>query len=141
MWLLVPFTLFIFFKKYRMFFFIFIIYKLILFYNFYLFWLCWLFLAVWAFPLVVADRGYSLVVVRRLVAVASLGAQALGSRASAVAAHWPWAMGASIAVAHGLSRSTARGIFLDQGSNPCPLHWQADSYPLHHQGSPGVVKF
>jgi len=61
-----------------MFFFIFIIYKLILFYNFYLFWLCWLFLAVWAFPLVVADRGYSLVVVRRLVAVASLGAQALG---------------------------------------------------------------
>ena len=20
--------------------------------------------------------------------------------------------------------------------NPCPLHWQADSYPLHHQGSP-----
>ena len=22
------------------------------------------------------------------------------------------------------------------GSNPCPLHWQADSQPLHHQGSP-----
>ena len=27
-------------------------------------------------------------------------------------------------------------IFPDQGSNPCPLHWQADSQPLRHQGSP-----
>ena len=34
------------------------------------------------------------------------------------------------------SCSTACGIFPDQGSNPCPLHWQADSQPLHHQGSP-----
>ena len=32
--------------------------------------------------------------------------------------------------------SVACGIFPDQGSNPCPLHWQADSQPLHHQGSP-----
>ena len=23
-----------------------------------------------------------------------------------------------------------------QGINPCPLHWQEDSYPLYHQGSP-----
>ena len=28
------------------------------------------------------------------------------------------------------------GIFPDQGSNPCPLHWQADSQPLCHQVSP-----
>ena len=35
----------------------------------------------------------------------------------------------------GLSCSTACGIFLDQGSNPCLLHWQADSYRLYHQGS------
>ena len=27
------------------------------------------------------------------------------------------------------------GIFLDQGSNPWPLHWQADSYPWYCQGS------
>ena len=27
-------------------------------------------------------------------------------------------------------------IFLTQGSNPCLLHWQADSSPLSHQGSP-----
>ena len=40
-------------------------------------------------------------------------------------------------VAHkGLSCSVACGIFPDQGSNPCPLRWQAHSYPLHHQGSP-----
>ena len=32
--------------------------------------------------------------------------------------------------------SAACGIFLDQGSNPCILHWQADSLPLSHQGSP-----
>ena len=31
--------------------------------------------------------------------------------------------------------SMACGIAPDQGSNPCPLHWQADSYPLYHQGS------
>ena len=42
----------------------------------------------------------------------------------------------SVVVAHGLSCSTACGIFPDQGSNPCPVHWQADSYPLRHQGSP-----
>ena len=42
------------------------------------------------------------------------GAQALGARASVV-------------VARGLSCSAACGIFPDQGSNPCPLHWQADS--------------
>ena len=39
-------------------------------------------------------------------------------------------------VAHGPSRSVACGILPDQGSNPCPLHWQADSQPLRHQGSP-----
>ena len=26
----------------------------------------------------------------------------------------------------------------DQGSNPRPLHWQADSQPLRHQGSPFI---
>ena len=30
----------------------------------------------------------------------------------------------------------ACGIFPDQGSNSCPLHWQADSQPLRYQGSP-----
>ena len=39
---------------------------------------------------------------------------------------------ASVVVARGLTCSAACGIFLDQGSNLCPLHWQADS--LSHQG-------
>ena len=42
----------------------------------------------------------------------------------------------SVVVAHGPSCSMACGILPDQGSNPCPLHWQADSQPLRHQGSP-----
>ena len=42
----------------------------------------------------------------------------------------------SVVVAHGPSCSVACGILPDQGSNPCPLHWQADSQPLRHQGSP-----
>ena len=33
----------------------------------------------------------------------------------------------SVVVAHRLSCSVACGIFPDQGSNPCPLHWQVDS--------------
>ena len=33
------------------------------------------------------------------------------------------------------------GVFPQQGSNPCLLHWQAGSLPLSHQGrSPGVLR-
>ena len=42
----------------------------------------------------------------------------------------------SVVVARGPSCSVACGIFPDQGSNSCPLHWQADSQSLRHQGSP-----
>ena len=42
---------------------------------------------------------------------------------------------------HGLSCSLAYAIFPDQGSNPCPLLWQADSQPLDHQGSPTTFFF
>ena len=38
-------------------------------------------------------------------------------------------------LAHGLSCSLICGIFLDQRLISCPLHWQADSQPLDHQGS------
>ena len=44
----------------------------------------------------------------------------------------------SVVVAHGLNCSVTCGIFLDQRLNPCLLHWQVDSYPLEHQGIPGV---
>ena len=39
------------------------------------------------------------------------------------------------ALEHRLSYSKACGIFLDQGSNPCLLPWQADSLLLSHQGN------
>ena len=42
----------------------------------------------------------------------------------------------SVVVAHGPSCSATCGIFPDQGSNPCPLHWQADSQPLPPPGKP-----
>ena len=45
----------------------------------------------------------------------------------------------SLLVVCGLSRSAARGICPDQGSNPsllCLLHRQANSSPLSHQGGP-----
>ena len=47
----------------------------------------------------------------------------------------------SVIVAHGPSCSAACGILPDQGLNPCPLHWQADSQPLRHQGSPPHCHF
>ena len=34
----------------------------------------------------------------------------------------------SVVVAHRLSCSSTCGVFPDQGSKPCPLHQQADSY-------------
>ena len=36
-------------------------------------------------------------------------------------------------MAHRLSCAMAGGIFLDQGSNLCLLHWQVDSLPPIHR--------
>ena len=63
------------------------------------------------------------------------GALALRAWASVVVARGLQSAG-SVVVVHGLHCSVACGIFPDQGSNLCPLHWQADSQPLCHQGSP-----
>ena len=43
-----------------------------------------------------------------------------------VSEHGLWSMGSEVMV-HGLGCPTACGIFLEQGSNPHPLHGQADS--------------
>ena len=90
-------------------------------------WLCWVFVSVRGLSLVVASGGHS------------------SSRCAGLSLSWPLLLrstgsrrAGSAIVAHGLSRSAACGIFPDQGSNPCPLHWQADSQPLRHQGSPGI---
>ena len=42
----------------------------------------------------------------------------------------------SIAVVHGLGCSAVCGVSQDSGSNPRLLHWQVDSWPLGHEGSP-----
>ena len=70
------------------------------------------------------------------------------SRCAGLSLSWPLLLrstgsrcAGSVVVAHGPSCSVACGIFPDQGSNPCPLHWQADSQPLCHQGSPDVDHF
>ena len=77
--------------------------------------------------LVAVSGSYSLVAGHRLVtAVASL-----------IEGHRFQNMG-SIAVAQGLRCSVASGIFLDQGSDSCLLHWQVDSLLLSHQGSPNI---
>ena len=65
-----------------------------------------------------------------------------------ITVHRPLTIAASLVVEHRLqmcklSNFGSRAQLLcgmwilpDQGSNPCPLHWQADSQSLHHHGSP-----
>ena len=89
------------------------------------FWLCWVFVSVRGLSVVAASGGHS------------------SSRCAGLSLSWPLLLrstgsrrAGSVIVAHGPNCSAACGIFPDQGSNPCPLHQQADSQPLHHQGSP-----
>ena len=63
-------------------------------------------------------------------------AQLLGMQGSVVAAPELQNTGSVVAVCR-FCCSAARGIFLDQGSNPRLLHWQADSPLLSHQGTSG----
>ena len=93
-------------------------------------WLCWVFVSVQGLSLVVASGGHSSSRCAGLSLSRPLLLRSTGSRRAG-----------SVIVAHGPSRSAARGIFPDQGSNPCPLHWQADSQPLHRQGSPCIRYF
>ena len=103
----------------------FIFFKLI---NLFLYlWLCWVLVSVRGLSPVAASGGHS-----------SSGCTSLGCtllRPLLLRSTGSRRTGSAI-VAHGRSRSAACGIFPDQGSNPCPLHWQADSQPLRHQGSP-----
>ena len=89
------------------------------------FWLCWVFVSVRGLSLVAASGGHSSLRCAGLSPSRPLLLRSTGSRRAG-----------SVVVAHGPSRSTACGILPDQGSNLCPLHWQADSQPLRHQGSP-----
>ena len=82
------------------------------------FWLCWVSVAVKAFSLVAASGSYSLVMVCcLLIFVVSLVGK------------------------HSLSCSEACGIFLDQGFNPCLLHWPLYSLLLSHHRSPNILSW
>ena len=65
----------------------------------------------------------------------ALGLQELLHVGSVVEAPGLWSTD-SVVVVHRLNCSKACGIFPDEGSNLCLLHWQANSLPLSHQGSP-----
>ena len=95
---------------------------------FFIFWLCWVFVSVQGLSLVAASWGHSSSRCAGLSLSRPLLLRSTGSRRAG-----------SVIVAQGSSCSVACGIFPDQGPNPCPLHWQADSQPLRHQGSPLLV--
>ena len=87
--------------------------------------MCWVFVSVRGLSLVVASGDHSSSRCAGLSLSRPLLLRSTGSRRAG-----------SVVGAHGPSCSAACRIFPDQGSNPCPLHWQADSQPLRHQGSP-----
>ena len=95
------------------------------------------------FSLVLESGGYSLVgVCELLIAVTSLVAEhsLQGTQAAVVVVPGLWSTG-SVVVAYRLGCFTACGSLPKQGSNPCLLHWQANSLPLSHQGSPKQISF
>ena len=84
---------------------------------------------------------------RGLSLVAASGVHS-SSRCAGLSLLWPLLLqstgsrrAGSVVVAHGPNCSAACGIFPDQGSNPCPLHWQVDSQSLCHQGGPSPINF
>ena len=101
---------------------------LFVFFNFFnlfiYFWLCWVFVSVRGLSPVAASGGHSSSQCTGLSLSRPLLLRSTGSRCAG-----------SVVVAHGPSCSAACGIFPDQGSNPCLLHWQADSQPLRHEES------
>ena len=62
--------------------------------------------------------------------ISCCGAQALGHVGFRSCGAWAQELQllGSVVMAHWLSCFKAYGIFLDQGSNLCPLLWHADSY-------------
>ena len=91
-------------------------------------WLCWVFVSARGLPPVAASGGHPPLRCAGLAPPRPLPLRSTGSRRAGPAI-----------VAHGLSRSAACRIPPDQGSNPRPLHRQADPQPLRHQGSPEEV--
>ena len=104
------------------------LFQSLLFFIFFFFWLCWVFLAAWAFP--------QLQQVGATVYFSCCGAQPLVRQGLS-------GCGSQLYLAHRLTTCgtwalvlRGSGTFPDQGSNLSLLHWQTDSLPLSHQGSP-----
>jgi len=80
----------------------------------------WVFVATRRHSLVAANRGHSWL--------------------WCVSFSLPWLLSlqstGSVVVVHGPGSSAACEICPNQGSNLCPLHWQANPYLLCYQGSP-----
>ena len=112
---------------------------LILKFFFFFFWLNWMSVVLCGLSLVAVSGGHSTATEARIPR--ATGPRCLGfsscSTGSVVMARGPQGTG-SVVVTYRLSCSSACGIFLDQGLNPCTQHWQVDSYPLCHLGSPEV---
>lgn len=86
------------------------------------------------------SKGYFLFAVCRLLTAVRFSCsraltpgQAGFSSCSQALALWLSTYGARPLVA---PRSATCGFFPDRGLNPCLLHWQVDSLPRNHQGSP-----
>ena len=113
---------------------------------------CWVFVAACGLSLVAASGGYSSLQCAGfslwwLLLLQSSGSRhagfsSCGEQPSVVVARGLSSCGSRAlecrlsSCGTGLSCPMACGIFPDQGSNPCPLHWQVDSQALRHQGSP-----
>ena len=96
-------------------------------YLFIYFWMCWVLVSVQGLSPVAESRGHSSSRCAGLSPSRPLSLRRTSSRRAG-----------SAVVAHGPSCSATCGILPDRGTNPCPLHWQADSQPLRHQGSPAA---
>ena len=94
-------------------------------YLFIYLWLYWVFVSVRGLSLVAASGGPSSSRCAGLSLSRPLLLRSTGSRRAG-----------SVIVAHGPGCSAACGIFPDQGSNPCPLHWGFSTTALPGKPSP-----
>ena len=107
------------------------------FFDSFILWLCWIFTAA---------HGLSPVAVSG--ATQHRSAQAFPAAAAPVAARrlqqlqLPGSRAQAQQLGHmGFSCAVACGILAGQGLNPRPLHWQMESHPLYHRGSPVLFCF
>ena len=87
------------------------------------------------------QQAHFVVVHRLLIVLSCCGAQALGHESFSSCSVWaqqlhlPGSGAQPQQLWHLAQLLCGMSVFLDQGSNPCLLHWQTDSLTLSHQGS------